>query len=243
MAPRPSSPCRPTWASPWPSGTASGHARCLASVVVDHIQQHLQTGRVQGPYRHLELGDLPAGQTGPRRGRLAAAGGPLPRIRPLRPPSTLRPLGKYPPARPRRRDVATPEGQAGGRCLNLLTALRPRPLGHGAWFRCSPAPVARLRQFRQGQRRRPPPGQPGRHGSGGRTTADPLNAGGQGGRDKHLDHRRGGAAAGTAGKGGRPSPVIGWPCGRPGPAAREPTPLTEHPAAASPPRPQRQTRQ
>jgi hypothetical protein len=29
MAPRPSSsPCWPTWASPWPSGTASGHARC-----------------------------------------------------------------------------------------------------------------------------------------------------------------------------------------------------------------------
>lgn len=29
MAPRPSSsPCWLTWASPWPSGTASGHARC-----------------------------------------------------------------------------------------------------------------------------------------------------------------------------------------------------------------------
>jgi hypothetical protein len=96
----------------------------LASVVVDHIQQYLQTGRVQGPYRHLELGDLPVGPAGPRRGRLATAGGPLPRIRPLRPPSTLTPLGKYPPARPRRRDVATPEGQAGGRCLNLLAALR-----------------------------------------------------------------------------------------------------------------------
>ena len=99
----------------------------LASVVVDHIQQHLQTGRVQGPYRHLELGDLPAGPVGPRHGRLATAGGPLPRIRPLRPPSTLTPLGKYPLARPRRRDVATPEGQAGGRCLNLLAALRLRP--------------------------------------------------------------------------------------------------------------------
>jgi len=50
----------------------------LASVVVDHIQQHLQTGRVQGPYRRLELGDLPAGPAGPRRGRLATADGPLP---------------------------------------------------------------------------------------------------------------------------------------------------------------------
>ena len=33
----------------------------LASVVVDHSQQHLQTGRMQGPCRHLELGDPPAG--------------------------------------------------------------------------------------------------------------------------------------------------------------------------------------
>ena len=63
MAPRPSSsPCWPTWASRC-GQVAQRRAMlvALASVVVDHIQQHLQTGRVQGPYRHLELGDLPAG--------------------------------------------------------------------------------------------------------------------------------------------------------------------------------------
>jgi hypothetical protein len=96
----------------------------LASVVVDHIQQHLQTGRVQGPYRHLELGDLPAGPAGPRRGRLATAGGPLPRIRPLRPPSTLTPLGKYPPARPRRRARVSTDEQKSG-TSPTRDALRP----------------------------------------------------------------------------------------------------------------------
>ena len=125
MAPRPSSsPCWPTWASPWPSGTASGHARCPRQCGCRPHPAASPDRPRAGPVRHLELGDLPAGPTGPRRGRLATAGGPLPRIRPLRPPSTLTPLGKYPPARPRRREVATPEEQAGGRCLNLLAALR-----------------------------------------------------------------------------------------------------------------------
>jgi hypothetical protein len=105
----------------------------LASVVVDHIQQHLQTGRVQARTVTWNSATSPPGRPGPRRGRLATAGGPLPRIRPLRPPSTLTPLGKYPPARPRRRDVATPEGQAGGRCLNLLAALRLRACCVAGW--------------------------------------------------------------------------------------------------------------
>ena len=55
-----------------------------ANLCIAVAMWHLQTGRVQGPYRHLELGDLPAGPVGPRGGRLAAAGGPLPRIRPRR---------------------------------------------------------------------------------------------------------------------------------------------------------------
>ena len=143
MAPRPSSsPCWPTWASPSPSGTASGHARCPRQCGYRPHPAAPPDRPRAGPVRHLELGDLPAGPTGPRRGRLATAGGPLPRIRPLRPPSTLTPLGKYPPARPRRRDVATPEGQAGGRCLNLLAALRLRPLG------MAPGSDAHRRQLR-----------------------------------------------------------------------------------------------
>ena len=129
MAPRPSSsPCWPTWASPWPSGTASGHARCPRQCGCRPHPPAPPDRPRAGPVRHLELGDLPASPAGPRRGRPATtAGGPLPRIKP--PAIHTDASWQVSAARPRRRDVATPEGQAGGRCLHLLAALRLRLLG------------------------------------------------------------------------------------------------------------------
>jgi hypothetical protein len=125
MAPRPSSsPCWPTWASPWPSGTASGHARCPRQC---GCRPH-----PAAPPDRPRAGPVPSPGTRrpPRRaGRLAPrqacdCGRPVAPHQAAPPAIHTDALGKYPLARPRRRDVATPEGQAGGRCLNLLAALR-----------------------------------------------------------------------------------------------------------------------